>query len=90
MKKFLYVIIGLVVIYFILAFIGPKHIDLSRQIEINKDKEFILEKLGDLQFFQAEWSPWTKYDPKMNKEIIGTPGSVGHQLSWKSEAKEIH
>ncbi len=82
MKKVLYIILGIVLLYVILAFCGPKHIKVERQISINKSTGLVKEKLTDYQFFHDKWSPWTEKDPAMKTEYTGTPGQIGHKYSW--------
>lgn len=82
MKKVLYVIIAIGVIYLILCFFGPKQVTVEREITINKPAETVKAKLGDLKFFHDQWSPWTEKDPNMKTTYEGTPGTVGHLFTW--------
>lgn len=82
MKKVLYVIIGLGVIYLILCAFGPKQIIVERETSINKPATLVKEKMGDLKFFHERWSPWTEKDPNMKVTYEGTPGQVGHSHTW--------
>lgn len=83
MKKVLYVIIGILVLYLVLALFGPKQIKVERQVSINRPSQFIKEKLGDFKFFHDSWSPWTDKDSAMQTTYEGTPGIIGHHYSWK-------
>lgn len=82
MKKVLYIVLGVIVLYFILAFFGPKEVKAERSIAINAPVETVREKLGDLRYFHDKWSPWTKKDPEMKTEFSGTPGKPGHKYHW--------
>jgi hypothetical protein len=82
MKKVLYIILGLIVLYFILALFGPKEVKAERSIVIHAPLETVKEKLGDFKYFHDTWSPWTKRDPKMTTEYSGTPGQPGHMHRW--------
>lgn len=82
MKKVLYVIIGILVLYLVLALFGPKQIKVERQVSINKPAQLVKEKLGDFKFFHDSWSPWTEKDPSMQTTYEGTPGVVGHRYTW--------
>ncbi|MEO6304366.1 MAG: polyketide cyclase, partial [Bacteroidia bacterium] len=73
MKKFLYVVIALLVLYLILAMIGPKEIKVERNISINKSPALVVSKLTDLKYFHDEWSPWSEKDPNMKNTYTGTP-----------------
>lgn len=83
MKKVLYVILGLIVLYLILCMVGPKNITVERNIAINSDPETIKKKMSDLHFFQEKWSPWSELDPNMEVNYTGNPGEVGHGYTWK-------
>jgi hypothetical protein len=83
MKKFLYIIIGIVLLYVILAFAGPKSVKIERQVMINQPSSLVKEKLGDFKFFHEKWNPWTAKDPNMKVEYSGTPGEVGHHYAWE-------
>ncbi len=82
MKKFLYVILALGVLYIVLALFGKSSIKVERQIAINKPVEVVKPKLTDLKFFHAKWSPWTEKDTAMKKNFYGEPGTVGHKMDW--------
>jgi effector-binding domain-containing protein len=83
MKKVLYIIIGIVILYVILAFVGPKVIKVERQIVINQPATLVDQKIGDLQLFHEKWNPWALKDPNMSYNFSGTPGEAGHSYSWK-------
>ena len=88
MKKVLYVIIGIVLLYIILAFVGPKEIKVERNITIDKPAKMVTAKLTDFKFFHDMWSPWTEKDPEMVCEYGGNPGEIGHHYSWSGN-KEV-
>jgi effector-binding domain-containing protein len=82
MKKVLYVIIGIAVLYLILALFGPKQVKVERQVTINKPQGTVMAKMSDFKFFHDKWSPWTELDPEMKTTYEGTPGEVGHHYTW--------
>lgn len=89
MKKILYVLVGLVALYFILCVFGPNQIKVERSIEINAPAELVKVKLGDYKFFQEQWSPWTEKDPGMKTTYTGDAGMEGHSVAWESAVKEV-
>ena len=89
MKKILYVVIGLFVIYLILCMVGPSSIKVERSTEINAAADAIRTKIVDLKFFHESWSPWTEKDPGMKVTYSGEPGKEGSSMSWESEKKEV-
>src|SRR5436190_3723458 len=88
MKKVLYVIIGIIILYIILAFVGPKQVKVERQIAINKPVATVKSRLGDFKYFHDKWSPWTEKDPAMKTTYEGTPGEPGHLYTWSGN-KEV-
>ncbi|MBP9068398.1 MAG: GyrI-like domain-containing protein [Bacteroidia bacterium] len=82
MKKVVYVIIGLVVVYLILCLIGPKDSSISRSIVINQKPDIVKAALLDFKFFNEKWSPWTEKDPNMKIEYSGEVGKVGCKYDW--------
>lgn len=82
MKKVLYVIIGLVVIYLILCLVGPKDATVTRSINITASTDVVKAKMADLKFFQEQWSPWSERDPQMKVTYLGEMGQPGYGYSW--------
>jgi effector-binding domain-containing protein len=89
MKKILYVLLGLVALYFILCVFGPSRAKVERSIDINASADLIKIKLGDYKFFHESWSPWTEKDPGMKKTYTGEAGKEGHMIAWESENEEV-
>lgn len=83
MKKFLYVILALVLVYFIIALFGPKEMKVERSISINKPSSLVTSKLADYRFFHDDWSPFTALDPNMKTSYKGNPGEIGHSYRWE-------
>jgi effector-binding domain-containing protein len=88
MKKVLYVILGLIVIYLILCLVGPKEITVTRSTTINAPVDVVKAKMADLKFFQEQWSPWTERDPQMKVTYLGEMGQPGYGYSWTGN-KEV-
>lgn len=89
MKKILYVILGLTVIYLVLCLIGPAEVKVERSIEINASAEVVKAKIPDLQFFHDQWSPWTEKDPKMKVTYSGEAGKEGSSMAWVSTNEDV-
>lgn len=89
MKKILYILIGLVVVYLILCICGPSSVKVERSIVINAPADVIKAKIVDLKFFHDNWSPWTEKDPNMTVTYSGETGKEGNSMSWVSENKEV-
>ncbi|WP_299556253.1 SRPBCC family protein [Seonamhaeicola sp.] len=77
----LYILLGFIAIFIILALIAPKKYHVYRSIEINKPISEVFQYLKHIKN-QNEWSPWKKKDPDMTQEFIGTDGEVGFISRW--------
>lgn len=88
MKKVLYVIIGLIVLYLILCIFGRSEYIITRSIHLNADEKVVKAQLADLQFFQEKWSPWSEKDPNMKVTYSGERGKIGSGYKWEGN-KEV-
>jgi uncharacterized protein YndB with AHSA1/START domain len=81
MKKFLLVLLILVVA--VLGFIATRpntfHIERSATIAASSDSVFA--KIADFHQW-ASWSPWEKLDPQMTKSYEGAASGVGASYHW--------
>ncbi|WP_343486025.1 SRPBCC family protein [Allomuricauda sp. d1] len=77
----LYILLGIVALFLILAMIAPKTYDVSRSIVIDRPRAEVFRYLRSLKN-QSDWSPWEKKDPNMHKEFRGTDGEVGSVSYW--------
>ncbi|WP_373071849.1 SRPBCC family protein [Zeaxanthinibacter enoshimensis] len=77
----LYILGGIVLLVIVLAVIAPKSYDVNRSITVKRPRKDVFEYLKYLKN-QAEWSPWEKKDPNMEKKFTGTDGTVGAVNYW--------
>ncbi len=89
MKKVLYVIVGLVVVYLILCLVGPSETKVERSIVINKAADVVRPKLADLKFFHDNWSPWTEKDPAAKVAYEGECCEPGSNMKWESDSEAV-
>jgi effector-binding domain-containing protein len=75
------VIIALVVIYFILALLGPKSYYVERTREINAPAHIVWEQVSNFKNWE-KWSPWIEKDPTVKNTYKGNLGEVGSVMSW--------
>jgi effector-binding domain-containing protein len=88
MKKILYVLIGLLLLYLILALFAKSEMRVERKITVNKSQDLVRSKLADLNFYH-QWDPFGAQDPAMTVNFSGTPGEPGHSMNWNSNVKEV-
>jgi effector-binding domain-containing protein len=88
MKKILYVLIALLLIYLLLALFGKSEMKVERKITVNKSPDLVQSKLSDMTFYH-QWDPFGAQDPTMTVNYSGTPGEPGHSMNWKSEMREV-
>jgi effector-binding domain-containing protein len=81
MKKVLYVIVALAVIYLVLCIAGPSVIKVQRSTSMNASADAIKSQITDYNVF-AKWSPWAEKDTAMKTTIEGAAGTVGHKYAW--------
>src|SRR5687768_14874946 len=81
-----FVLLGLVVLFLIVAIFLPKTIHIERSIVIDKPVNEVYAKVADFKTF-GQWSPWLEYEPTAKTSVTGTPGQPGQVWAW--EGKEI-
>jgi effector-binding domain-containing protein len=81
-KKILYVVLALVVIYFVLCLVGPSVIKVERSASMNAPADMIKSQITDYNVFNS-WSPWAEKDTAMKISIEGEAGTVGHKYAWE-------
>jgi hypothetical protein len=82
----LYIIIGLVALFFIAAAILPGKYNVEKSIVINKPASVVFEHVANLGHYR-DWNPWQKMEPESKTEITGAPATPGHKFKW--EGKKI-
>lgn len=82
MKKVIYVILGLVLLYLVFCIAGPSSITVQRSLAMNATAADIQSQISDYSKF-ATWSPWAEKDPSMKSNVEGEPGKAGHKYSWE-------
>jgi len=88
MKKFLYIVLGIIALFFIVAAFAPKDYSVVRSVEINQPKDVVFSYIKYLKN-QDNFSKWANIDPDMKKTFKGTDGTVGFISRWESEDKNV-
>ena len=82
-----YIIAGVVLIFFLLTMMGPKAYAVSRSITIKRSAKDIYDFVKFIKN-QNEWGPWIKKDPHVQQSYTGTDGEVGFISKWEGN-KEV-
>lgn len=86
MKKALGVIGGVLAVAIVvvlgLAMMQPDSYAVERSKTFDASPEAVWAQVSDFGNF-SKWSPWHKHDPKMETQLSGKPGEVGHKYSWQ-------
>ena len=80
MKKVLYVILALLVVYLILCLAGKSEAKVERSININSSPEAVKAAIADHKVFHDNWSPWTEKDPEAKVTYEGETGKHGQKM----------
>jgi hypothetical protein len=82
----IYVILGIIVLFFAIAAVLPGSYNVEKSIVINKPAGEPYDKVANLNNYR-DWNPWQKMEPSAKSDITGTPGTSGHKFAW--EGKKI-
>lgn len=80
-KTFLFIVLGLIAIFLIVAMLMPKDYKVERSIVIDAPEGVVVNQITMFKHFQ-QWSPWSELDPNMEFTIEGEDGQVGAKYSW--------
>lgn len=81
LKNFMLVLVAIAIIGTIVVYFLPTSYTVSHSIEINKPADVVYAQLNDFNKW-ASWSPWMEADPEAKVTVEGTPGTLGHKMSW--------
>jgi hypothetical protein len=80
-KKVLLVVVGLVVLFLIVAAMQPTHFTITRSTTIAAPDSVIFAQVNDLHNW-PNWSPWARKDPAMKSSYGGAAAGTGATYSW--------
>jgi effector-binding domain-containing protein len=80
-KGLIIVTISVIIIYFVLALLGPKNYLVERTREINAPAHIVWEQVSNFKNWE-KWSPWIEKDPTVKNTYTGNLGEVGSVMSW--------
>jgi Polyketide cyclase / dehydrase and lipid transport len=82
LKKTGLVLLALIGAVLLFATTRPDSFSVERRIVVQAPPEKIQPFLSDFRRW-AEWSPWEKLDPAMNRRFGGAASGVGSTYAWK-------
>jgi len=88
MKKLLYVVLGIIALFFIVAILAPKDYEVIRSVEINQPNELVFEYIKMLKN-QDDFATWVEKDPNTKKSYRGVDGTVGFVSRWESDHEDV-
>jgi len=87
-KRILAAIVVIAVLVVVVAFLLPRHVSVSRSIEIDAPPAVIYPLVADLRRAN-EWSPWLELDPDVEITFTGPTDGVGQKMNWKSDDPNV-
>ncbi len=82
----LWALLALVVLVLVLAATRPKSFRVERSLTLHASREAVLAQLQDFHRW-ADWSPWEKIDPSMQRSYSGAPSGAGAVYAWTSTGR---
>ena len=85
------IVIGFVILAalaVVVAYLLPRHVEVSRSIEIDAPPAVVYPLVSDLRRTN-EWSPWLELDPDVKITFTGPAEGVGQTMRWESEDPNV-
>ena len=84
MKKFLFLIILLIIIFGVIGYFLPTQYSINKRINISAPSAKIHEYVGDLEQW-TEWTVWDGKDPNVEIKRGDKTTGIGANQSWKDK-----
>ncbi len=92
LKKFLRILIAILVLFAIIAIalmaFSPKQLVIEESMDINAPKGLVFNMVNDFKQWES-WSPWQDMDPDMVNTITDKTAGVGAMWSWDGDPKSV-
>ncbi|MCA9735555.1 MAG: SRPBCC family protein [Deferribacteres bacterium] len=88
LKKIIYVIIAIIVLFFVVGIFLPADYTLEREVTIEKPVDVVFSQVANFEN-RVKWSPWAAMDPDAKNSFEGTPGEVGSKWIWEGDPQKI-
>lgn len=87
--KWIFILLaGLVAVVVIGGLLLPRHVTVSRSVEIAAAPDVIFPHFNSLRATQA-WSPWLSIDPDVEVTFDGAEAGVGAKMAWQSDDPNV-
>ncbi|GGA85843.1 SRPBCC family protein [Puia dinghuensis] len=84
----LYIVLGIIALFFIIAAFVGRRWNYEKSILINAPLEKVWNNVSTLQAINR-WNPWMERDPNLTVKYSGTDGTPGASFSWDSPVKNV-
>lgn len=88
MKKFLKILLAIVVLLVIALFLVSEKYHYEKSIVINAPAEKVYSHINSMKAFN-DWNPWMKLDPNLKSTYSGVSGQIGDKHCWQSIKKDV-
>lgn len=78
----------LILIYLVLALIGPSNYKITRTVTIAAPVDIVFEQTSKFENW-AKWSPWAKMDPNAKYEILTDNQQSGSIMKWEGNPDNV-
>lgn len=83
-KIVIFIFIGLFAIILIAGALGPKEVQVKREIIIDQPVSVVFEYATEYKHM-LNWNPWMEKDPNAKHTIRGETGKPGNRWTWEGE-----
>jgi uncharacterized protein YndB with AHSA1/START domain len=87
-KRILVAIVVVAVLAVVVAYLLPRHVNVSRSFEIAAPPAVVYPLVADLRRAN-EWSPWLELDRDVEITFTGPADGVGQTMNWKSDNPNV-
>lgn len=84
LRKIIYFLLFLLAAYFVLCFVGPKHIDININKKIDASASAIFSQFGDFRNFK-NWGVWFQQDTAIDLKYSNPSSGKGAYYTWESK-----
>lgn len=84
LKIILWVVLGIIGVFLLVAVFLPSEYSVERSITIEKPAELVFSRVADFNYYN-KWNPWSRTDPGIKTAVSGEPAKPGSKWEWDGE-----